>query len=119
MPVLRSTIDARAPAFVRNADVLKRLVDDLHGKLHAVRQGGSEEAKKRHVARGKLVARERIRRLIDPDTALLELSPLAAYEMYGGDVPSASIITRIGRICRRDCVIVAHDPTLPRPTSHP
>ena len=119
MTVLPSTIDARAPAFVRNADVLKRLVDDLHGKLHAVRQSGSEEAKKRHVARGKLVARERIRRLVDPDTALLELSPLAAYEMYGGDVPSASIITGIGRICGRDCVIVANDATVKGGTYYP
>src|SRR5262249_45773186 len=119
MAPLPSTLDVRASAFARNADTMKRLVDDLRGKLDAVRQGGSEEAKKRHVARGKLVARERIRRLIDPDTALLELSTLAAYEMYGGDVPSASIVTGIGRICGRDCVIVANDATVKGGTYYP
>src|SRR5262245_1010785 len=119
MSVLPSTIDARGPAFARNADVLKRLVDDLRGKLDTVRQGGSEETRKRHVSRGKLLARDRIARLIDPDTALLELSPLAAHDMYGGDVPAASIVTGIGRVCGRDCVIVANDATVKGGTYYP
>ena len=67
-------------------------------KLEAVRRGGSEEARARHVARGKLLVRERIRLLLDPDTPLLELSPLAAHDMYGGDVSSASLVTGVGRI---------------------
>ncbi len=119
MAVLPSTVDARAPAFARNAGVLKRLVEELRGKLDTVRQGGSEEARKRHESRGKLLARERIARLIDPDTALLELSPLAAHDMYGGDVPAASIVTGIGRVCGRDCVIVANDATVKGGTYYP
>jgi 3-methylcrotonyl-CoA carboxylase beta subunit len=119
MTVLDSKVDARAPAFTRNADAMKRLVEDLRGKLEAVRQGGSEEARARQVARGKLLVRERIRLLLDPDTSLLELSPLAALDMYGGDVPSASIVTGIGRICGRDCVIVANDATVKGGTYYP
>ena len=119
MTVLDSKVDARAPAFTRNADAMKRLVDELRGKLEAVRQGGSEEARARHVSRGKLLVRERIRLLLDPDTSLLELSPLAAHDMYGGDVPSASIVTGIGRICGRDCVIVANDATVKGGTYYP
>ncbi len=119
MPVIPSTIDTQAPAFARNTEAMRRLLADLRGKLDAVRQGGSDEAMARHVARGKLPARERVRRLIDPDTQLLELSPLAAHDMYGGDVPSASIVTGIGRVCGRDCVIVANDATVKGGTYYP
>ncbi len=97
----------------------KALVADLRAKLDAAMQGGSEEARARHAARGKLLARERINLLLDPGTPLLELSPLAAYGMYGGDVHSASLITGIGRISGRECVVIANDATIKGGTYYP
>jgi 3-methylcrotonyl-CoA carboxylase beta subunit len=119
MSVLNSKIDPSAAAFTRNADVMKRLVEELSTKLDAVRQGGSEQARARHVKRGKLLVRERVRLLLDPETTLLELSPLAAHGMYGGEVPAAGIVTGIGRVCGRDCVIVANDATVTGGTYYP
>src|SRR5207249_10583730 len=84
-----------------------------------VRQGGSEDARAKHVARGKLLARERIDLLIDPGTPFLELSALAAYDMYGGDVPCAGLITGIGQISSQDCVLVANDATVKGGTYYP
>ena len=112
MPVLPSTVDTKAPAFSRNTEAMKRLLTDLRSRLEIARRGGSEEARNRHTGRGKLLARERVQRLIDPDTRLLELSPLAGNDMYEGEVPSGGIVTGIGRICGRDCVIVANDATV-------
>jgi 3-methylcrotonyl-CoA carboxylase beta subunit len=95
------------------------LVADLRVKLEAAMQGGSEEARARHVARGKLLARERINLLLDPGTPFLELSPLAAHGMYGGDVHSASLITGIGRVSSRECVVIANDATIKGGTYYP
>src|SRR5207244_2786177 len=103
----------------RNAEAMKALVADLRAKLDTAMQGGSEEARARHVARRKLLARERVNLLLDPGTPLLELSPLAAHGMYGGDVHSASIITGIGRVSGRECVIVANDATIKGGTYYP
>jgi len=119
MPVIPSTIDTQAAAFARNADAMKRLLADLHSRLEITRHGGSEEARTRHTGRGKLLVRERVQRLIDPDTQLLELSPLAGYGMYEGEVPSGGIVTGVGRICGRDCVIVANDATVKGGTYYP
>lgn len=119
MTTLVSAIDPQSPDFARNAVTMQRLVDELREKIDVVRRGGSEEARARHSGRGKLLARERIKLLIDPNTAMLELSPLAAYDMYGGDVPAASIVTGIGRISGRDCVIVANDATVKGGTYYP
>ncbi len=119
MTVLQSAIDPTSAEFARNAEAMKALVADLHDKLAAATQGGSEEARGRHVARGKLLARERVNLLIDPGTPFLELSPLAAYGLYGGDVHSASLITGIGRISGRECVIVANDATIKGGTYYP
>src|SRR5262245_3056899 len=119
MPVIPSTIDTQTPAFARNTDAMKRLLADLRGRLEVTRQGGNEEARTRHTGRGKLLVRERVQRLIDPDTQLLELSPLAAYGMYEGDVPAGGIVTGIGRVCGRDCVIVANDATVKGGTYYP
>jgi 3-methylcrotonyl-CoA carboxylase beta subunit len=117
--VLPSTIDPRAPDFARNAEAMRRQVEDLRGRLEQVKRGGSDEARAKHLARGKLLARERITRLLDPDTPFLELSALAANGMYGGDVPSASLVTGIGRVSGRDCVIIANDATVKGGTYYP
>src|SRR5215468_8825520 len=119
MTALASAIDPQSADFARNAEAMKALVADLRAKLDAAMQGGSEEARGRHAARGKLLARERINLLLDPGTPFLELSPLAAYGMYGGDVHSASVITGIGRISGRECVVIANDATIKGGTYYP
>jgi 3-methylcrotonyl-CoA carboxylase beta subunit len=119
MTALHSTIDPKLPEFARHAAAMKGLVEDFRTKLEQVRQGGSEDARAKHVARGKLPARERIKVLLDPDTPFLELSSLAAYDMYGGDVPSAGLITGVGRISGRDCVLIANDATIKGGTYYP
>ena len=88
MAVLRSTIDTKSPDFARNAEAMRRTVEDLRDKLAKATRGGSDEARARHTKRGKLLVRERIDALLDPGSPFLELSPLAAYDMYDGDVAS-------------------------------
>src|SRR3954470_5890710 len=88
------------------------LVDQLREKLAAARLGGPERARERHVARGKLLPRDRVDGLLDPGSPFLELSALAAYGMYGDAAPGAGIITGIGRISGRECVVVANDATV-------
>src|SRR6184192_4108545 len=116
---LHSTIDPKSSEFARNADVMRGLVAELREKLKVVSGGGGEVSRKRHTSRGKMLARERVDLLVDPGTAFLELSPLAAHGLYGGDVHSASIITGIGRISGRECVIVANDATIKGGTYYP
>src|SRR3982750_301290 len=104
------------------AEDLRGLVDELRARLSTVRQGGSESARAKHTGRGKLLVRDRIDRLLDPGSPFLELSPLAAFGMYGdGDyaVPSASIVTGIGRVRGRECVVVANDATVKGGTYYP
>src|SRR5262245_34638899 len=119
MSALASAIDPHAEEFQKNTAALKSLVAELRGTLESAMQGGSEEARKRHLARGKMLARERVNLLLDPGTPFLELSPLAAYGLYGGDVHSASLITGIGRISNRECMIVANDATIKGGTYYP
>src|SRR5258706_5879257 len=88
------------------------LVAELHERTQQIARGGGEEAVERHRSRGKLTARERIDRLVDPDTAFLELNALAAWDLYDGDAPSAGIVTGIGVIEGTQCVIVANDATV-------
>ena len=109
MSRLGTLADARSDAFAENAERFARLVEGLRERSAAARRGGGEKAQKRHKERGKLPVRERIRGLLDPGTAFLELSPLAAFEMYDGRVPAAGIITGIGRVSGREVMVVAND----------
>src|SRR5438094_1824421 len=91
---------------------MQRLVAELRERLAKAREGGTERARERHTAAGKLLARERVERLLDPGTAFLELSPLAAFGMYEDEAPGAGMITGIGRVSGTECVIVANDATV-------
>jgi 3-methylcrotonyl-CoA carboxylase beta subunit len=119
MTDIQTTLDTESREFGDNAEAMKGLVADLRAQLDIAMQGGSEEARARHVTRGKLLARERINLLLDPGTPFLELSALAAHGMYGGDVHSASVITGIGRVSGRECVIIANDATIKGGTYYP
>ncbi|QQO11808.1 methylcrotonoyl-CoA carboxylase [Bradyrhizobium diazoefficiens] len=116
---LHSSIDPSSSDFARNSDAMRALVADLREKLNQVAGGGGEPSRNRHTARGKMLARERVDLLVDPGTSFLELSPLAAYGLYGGDVHSASVVTGVGRIAGRECVIVANDATIKGGTYYP
>jgi 3-methylcrotonyl-CoA carboxylase beta subunit len=95
------------------------LVADLNAQLERVRLGGGEKARARHTSRGKLLPRERVDRLLDKGAPFLELSPLAAHDMYDGDAPGAGIVTGVGRVSGRECVIVANDATVKGGTYYP
>lgn len=119
MAVLLSNIDAKSPDFARNAEAMRRAVEDLRDKLAKATRGGTDEARARHTKRGKLLVRDRIAALLDPGSPFLELSALAAHGMYDGDVASAGIVTGIGQVSGRDCVIVANDATIKGGTYYP
>jgi 3-methylcrotonyl-CoA carboxylase beta subunit len=118
-PVLRSAVDPAGGRFARNAQEHRALVADLREKLAAARRGGPERARARHVARGKLLPRERVDALLDPSSPFLELSPLAAHGLHGGEAPAAGIITGVGRVAGRECVVVANDATVKGGTYFP
>jgi 3-methylcrotonyl-CoA carboxylase beta subunit len=117
----KSQVDPRSSEFANNAAAMRGLVDDLQEKTAAVARGGSDEARQKHLGRGKLLVRDRVDALVDPGTAFLELSPLAAYELYGGagEVPAAGIVTGIGRVSGVECMIVANDATVKGGTYYP
>jgi 3-methylcrotonyl-CoA carboxylase beta subunit len=112
MPTLQSALDLRSPESRASADAMSTLVADLRHLANTVREGGGEVSRKRHLARGKLLPRDRIRALIDPASAFLEVGQLAAHGLYNGEVPSAGIITGIGRVAGRECMVVANDATV-------
>ncbi len=107
-----SKVNTRSEEFVANREHMQTLVDDLHCKLEAIKLGGGEKYQKRHTSRGKLLARERINALLDPGSPFLELSQLAAFEVYSVEVPAAGIVTGIGRVNGQECMIVANDATV-------
>ena len=119
MSVIDSRIDTRSEAFRANAARTLGLVDDLRAKVRAVKEGGGERARERHLSRGKLLPRDRVRTLLDPGAPFLEFSQLAADGLYGGEVPSAGIVTGIGRIAGRECVVVCNDATVKGGTYFP
>src|SRR5215216_1552552 len=119
MAVLETRIDASSAEFAANRDHNLQLVADLRQRLERVKSGGGAEAVRRHRERGKLLARERIERLLDPATPFLEFSPLAANGMYDGEAPSAGIITGIGSVEGKEVAIVANDATVKGGTYYP
>jgi len=119
MAVLKTALDTEAEEFRRNAEAMRAAVADLRAKVAAIKEGGGEEARQKHLARGKLLPRERVRALLDVGSPFLELSQLAAYGMYGGEVPAAGIITGIGRVSGSECVVVANDATVKGGTYFP
>jgi 3-methylcrotonyl-CoA carboxylase beta subunit len=119
MTVLTTSLDRHSEAFRGNEAAMRGLVADLRAKLARVEEGGGERARQRHLSRGKLLPRERVRLLLDPGAPFLELSPLAAWGMYDGEVPAAGIITGIGRIAGKECVVVANDATVKGGTYFP
>jgi acetyl-CoA carboxylase carboxyltransferase component len=112
MAVLGSQVERGSEAFARRREAMEALVAELRARTAQVARGGGERAVERHRSRGKLTARERIDLLVDPDTAFLELSPLAAWDLYDGQAPSAGIVTGIGVVEGRECVVVANDATV-------
>ncbi|MEB2285405.1 MAG: acyl-CoA carboxylase subunit beta [Myxococcales bacterium] len=118
-PRIESRIRTTTPEFRENAAAMQAAVGDLRRRLEQARAGGGPEARARHTERGKLTARDRIDGLLDPDTAFLELSPLAAHGMYDGNAPGASLITGVGTIHGRPAVIVANDATVKGGTYYP
>jgi len=112
MTVLKSTITSGSEEFSRNSAAMTSLVADLREKVAKIYLGGDERARKKHVERGKLLTRERVRQLLDVGSPFLELSQFAAYGMYDNEAPAAGIITGIGRIKGQECMIVANDATV-------
>jgi 3-methylcrotonyl-CoA carboxylase beta subunit len=114
-----STIGSRSREFLINAGQWQLLIDELKAARAAAALGGNEKSRERHVARGKLLPRDRVTRLIDPGSPFLELSPLAAYGMYDDDIHAAGLITGIGRVSGRECMIVCNDATIKGGTYYP
>ncbi|TMH60355.1 MAG: methylcrotonoyl-CoA carboxylase, partial [Betaproteobacteria bacterium] len=119
MPVIETRLDINDATFVRNRDALAALVADLRTRVAEIEQGGGETARARHSGRGKLLPRDRVRALLDPGTPFLELSQLAAYGMYDDNIAAAGIITGIGRVATRECVVVCNDATVKGGTYYP
>ena len=124
MPALASKLNPRSEDFKANAAAMRTLVDDLNAKLAQIAQGGGEPARAKHLARGKLLPRDRVEMLLDPDTPFLEIAPLAALSMYqeqaGRDAaPGAGLIAGIGRVSGVDCMIVCNDATVKGGTYFP
>jgi len=119
MPAIESKLSARDATFAQNRDAMAALVADLRARIAEIEQGGGEQARARHVGRGKLLPGERVRALLDPGSPFLELSQLAAYGMYDDNIAGAGLITGIGRIAGRECVVVCNDATVKGGTYYP
>ena len=119
MPVLTSNIDARSDGFLSNRAVMMAQVGELRDRLEIIKQGGGEARNARHKARGKLLPRERIDRLIDPGSSFLEVGQFAGWDLYSGDLHAAGLVAGIGRVEGVECMIAANDPTVKGGTYHP
>jgi 3-methylcrotonyl-CoA carboxylase beta subunit len=119
MPVIESKVDRKSAEFTANDASLRALIAELRARQATAGAGGGAAARAKHVARGKLLPRDRLEMLLDLGTPFLELSPLAAFGMYGDESPGAGIITGIGRVAGRECVVVCNDPTVKGGTYYP
>src|SRR5947209_13276354 len=119
MGTIETRIDRSSPAFQENTHYFHSLLEQLNERIRLVMQGGGPEAIRKHHKLNKLLARERIHLLCDPDTPFLELSPLAAWDMYDNDAPGAGIVTGIGLVEGQECVIIANDATVKGGTYYP
>ena len=119
MPALTSKLNPRTEAFKASAQQMRLLLDDLNQRLAQVALGGGAAARAKHTARGKLLPRERVEMLLDPDTPFLEIAPLAALDMYDNAAPGAGMIAGIGRVSGVECLIVCNDATVKGGTYYP
>ena len=119
MAILHTQINTRSPEFAANSAAMLEQVNNLRALLGRIGEGGGVAAQQRHTARGKLLVRERINALLDPGSPFLEVSPLAAHEVYGEDVPAAGVVAGIGRVEGVECMIVGNDATVKGGTYYP
>ncbi len=120
MPQINSQIDPNSKPFQETAEAMRALIVDLREKRETAALGGDEKSRERHLSRGKMLPRERVKALLDPDADFLELSPMAAHGLYDGEeVPGAGILTGVGRVEGQECVIVANDATVKGGTYYP
>ncbi len=119
MPVLKTQLNPRSEGFKASAAAMRALVDELNARLAQIALGGGEAARAKHAARGKLLPRERVEMLLDPDTPFLEIGSLAAWDMYDNAAPGAGMIAGIGRVSGVECVIVCNDATVKGGTYYP
>jgi 3-methylcrotonyl-CoA carboxylase beta subunit len=119
MARLQSKLNPRSADFKSNAEAMDALVKDLNARLEVIAQGGGEAARAKHVARGKLLPRERVELLLDPGTPFLELAPLAGLNLYDNAAPGGGVIAGIGRVSGIDCMIICNDATVKGGTYYP
>src|SRR5829696_243233 len=119
MDVIETHLNPASEQFLANRDRMTRLVSELHDRVATAREGGGAKYLQRHRDQGKLPVRERIDRLLDPASPFLELSPLAAWDLYDNDAPGAGIVTGIGRVSGREVLVVANDATVKGGTYYP
>ncbi|MGB8692585.1 MAG: carboxyl transferase domain-containing protein, partial [Steroidobacteraceae bacterium] len=119
MSTYASSVKPRSAEFLANQAAMQALVADLRDKVARAALGGGSAARERHLARGKLLPRERVNLLLDPGAPFLEFSQLAGFGLYGDEAPGAGLITGIGRISGRECVVVCNDPTVKGGTYYP
>ncbi|WP_237476358.1 carboxyl transferase domain-containing protein [Lichenibacterium dinghuense] len=119
MTTLTTAVDPRSPEARANADHMAALVADLRATMERAREGGGEAARARHAARGKMLPRDRVEALLDPGSPFLEIGPLAAHGLYGGEVPAAGLIAGVGRVMGRECMVAANDATVKGGTYFP
>ena len=119
MTVLKTSLDTRSKSFHENTKSMKTLVEDLKSKVSKFEEGGGSRSRERHLSRGKLLPRERVRLLLDEGSPFLEFSQFAGYELYEEEVPAGGLITGIGRVSGRECLIVVNDATVKGGTYYP
>ncbi|WP_201616558.1 carboxyl transferase domain-containing protein [Psychrobacter urativorans] len=117
--IITSKLSPNAAEFQQNSAAMQEVVDDLYVHLRKVAQGGPERSRAKHLARGKLLPRERVERLLDVGTPFLEIAPMAAHDMYDADIPAAGVIAGIGRINGTECMIICNDATVKGGTYYP